>query len=469
MKDYSVVIPEEFHLILKNHLIRKDGDEDLCFATYNSSRGYNRFSGILASVILPEEGDRIVQGNVSFSDSFLKRALQIARERGEGLVFLHSHPFPGWQSMSQDDVIAEKRIAGAALTFTGLPLLGMTIGNDESWSARFWHKAEKREFTRNFCSNVRVIGKKLAITFNQDLIPPVINKNKQLRTISAWGKKTQEDLSRIKIGIIGLGSVGSIVATNLARTGFSNVKFIDFDKLEEKNLDRSLMDEEDVGNFKVDAVKKIFTKSATAIETQTQAINYSICEERGYKEALDCDVLFSCVDRPWPRQILNFIAYAHLIPVIDGGILVRTNKTNTRLIGADWKVQTVGYDRPCLECLGQYRTDDAALEMEGKFDDPAYIKGLRGIDDIDVHENVFPFSMHLAAMEVLQLLNLVLSPSGFADVGQQMFHFVNGKMDIEKTESCCSNCYFSEIIGKGDSLDIVVYGKHTKAEEVRSD
>lgn len=93
--------------------------------------------------------------------------------------------------------------------------------------------------------------------------------------------------------------------------------------------------------------------------------------------------------------------YAHLITVIDGGILVRTNKHNKSIIGANWKVQTVGYKRAFLDCLGQYKTENAVLKISGKLNDPEYIKGLDKSKFLEAHENVFAFSSQLASMEVL--------------------------------------------------------------------
>lgn len=471
MKNYNVTIPEDVHKQLCLHLIRKDSQEDLCFATYNPSSGNTRVTGIIRSIIEPIPGDREVHGNVSFVAAYFERAMQIARERKEGLAFLHSHTGPGWQDMSRDDIIAEKRLAPSVMAATGLPLLGMTIGTDQAWSARFWIReiSKKRSYIRMWCETVKVIGKKLTATFNDNILKPNFDSQKQLRTISAWGIKNQENLSRLKIGIVGLGSVGSIVAEVLARTGVSYFTLIDFDSVEEKNLDRlTNIFKKDIGRAKAEAVKEGILRSATSPNVNITTVEYSICEKGGYMAALDCDVLFSCVDRPWPRQVLNFIAYAHLIPVIDGGILVRTNRQNTNIIGADWKAQTVGYKRACLECVGQYKTENAVLEKDGFLDDPNYIKGLKDATIVNAHENVFVFSSHLASMEVLQLLILIFGPGGVTDVGQQFYHFTVGLMEKHTDKTCTANCFFPGLTGKGDNSGITVYTTiHQAAEKER--
>jgi molybdopterin/thiamine biosynthesis adenylyltransferase len=466
---YSVVIGESINTQLLDHIIRDDGQEDLLFATYSPSSGNNRLTGIITSVILPNEGDRLVHGNVEFYPQYFERALKLATERKEGLVFIHSHPYPGWQRMSEPDVEAETRISPAVFGATGMPLIGMTAGSDGTWSARFWVKNAnmRRSYIRQWCSSVRVVGSSLRIHFNNNILKPRFDAEKQLRTISAWGRQTQEDLSRLRVGVVGLGSVGSIVAEILARTGFSYFTLIDFDGVEKKNLDRTLgIYNENIGEAKVKVIAESIRKSATSPNVQIQKCEYSVCEEQGYKEALDCDLIFSCVDRPWPRQILNFISYAHMIPVIDGGIKVRTNKTNTRLVGSDWRAHTVGPNKVCLECIGQFQSEFAKLESEGYLDDPEYIEGSDVYLPKEFNENVFPFSAHLAAMEVLQALSVLIAPSGIADVGQQNYHFVTGAMDVERG-NCDSNCFYSSIVGRGDTLGLRPYGYHKAAEEAR--
>jgi len=103
------------------------------------------------------------------------------------------------------------------------------------------------------------------------------------------------------------------------------------------------------------------------------------------------------------------------------------------------------------------------LEISDKLDDPEYIKGFDKSKFLDAHENVFVFSSHLASMEVLQMLTLFIAPSRIDDVGQQLYHFVLGTMDIDSGKECNENCFFQSVIGKGDLSGVTVYGEHDVA------
>ncbi|MDQ0201941.1 hypothetical protein [Neobacillus ginsengisoli] len=52
--------------------------EDLKFALWIPSRGSSRFTAILHDLVLPEHGDRILQGNVAFTPEYIQRVLEVA-------------------------------------------------------------------------------------------------------------------------------------------------------------------------------------------------------------------------------------------------------------------------------------------------------------------------------------------------------------------------------------------------------
>src|SRR5690242_17124444 len=124
-REYSVAMATTVDQTLGAHLIREDGQEDLAFALWTPSVGADRLTALVHRVVLPEDGDRDVHGNVSFNQQYLERACRLALHEGLGLAFLHSHPCPGWQNMSWDDVVAERRIAGPAMALTALPVVGL--------------------------------------------------------------------------------------------------------------------------------------------------------------------------------------------------------------------------------------------------------------------------------------------------------------------------------------------------------
>lgn len=465
-KTYSAAMTEETAIVARNHLIRADRQEDLCFAIWHPSRGKRRTTAVIQRLILPNGGDRNVHGNVSFQPAYLERALaEAARDHG-GLAFFHSHPFGrGWQGMSKDDVKAEQGNAGAVLGATSLPFLGLTLAGDNTWSGRFWERTAPRTYSHFPCGTVRIVGDSLAVSYNEMLLPRPPATDEQVRTVSAWGEDCQADLVRLRIGIVGIGSVGGIIAEALARTGFENVVLIEYDHIEKHNLDRlNYATRADIGRLKLDVLAESLKAHATAGRFTVDKVLAAVYEEEGVRAALDCDVLFSCVDRPWGRHVLNLIAYAHLIPVVDGGIEVRTNRLN-KLTMADWRAHIATVGRPCLQCLGQYDPGLVQMEREGHLENPTYIAGLAKNHPLKTRENVFAFSLSCASLQFLQMLAMAISPLGQPNPGAQRYHFVGNFMEKPDFGSCHNECLFPRLIAHGDNCGISITGKRVKINQ----
>ena len=444
----------------RHHLLRADGQEDLCFALWRPSTGRSRITALIFELVLPEPGERHVHGNASFESHYLVRAMALAAAKGCGVALMHSHPGGrGWQGMSDDDVRAEQGNAAAVFGATKLPFVGLTLaGGNAAWSARFWERTAPRTYPRQWCGTVRVVGNKLGLSYNDTLAPRPRATREQVRTVSAWGEDCQADLVRLRIGVIGAGSVGAIVAEGLARSGFEDVLVMDFDWVEEHNLDRLLYaTRRDIGTLKIDVLTRHMDEVATASPFRTEAIDKAVFEEEGFRAALDCDVLIACVDRPWGRYVLNLIAYAHLIPVIDGGIAVRTNRFG-KLTAADWRAHTCVPGRACLQCLGQYDAGFVQMEREGMLDDPTYIENLAKDHPLKMRENVFAFSLGCGAMQILQLLAYVVAPLGLSNPGAQLYHFVGNATEPPAFDPCDADCRFAGLVATGDHCGIPATG-----------
>lgn len=451
---YSVTLTSavaaQLHCHLLQHITQGMLQEDLCFALWRPSTGRSRNSAIVTEIILPKNDERELHGGASFLPNYVERATATALEHDAGIAFLHSHFTPGWQNMSPEDVAAEYRLAPRVLAATGLPLVGLTMGTDGALSARFWQRIGRGQFEREWCGTVRVVGDDFGVTFMEQLAPKPTFKEALKRTYSAWGDEKQATLARLHCGVIGAGSIGALVAEALARMGIETVSLIDFDKVKEHNLDRLLhATTANIGRMKVEVAADMLLRHATADNVDIRPFPYSVTREDGLKAALDCDVLFSCVDRPWPRQILNMLAYAHQIPVIDGGVRISITPSK-RLRSADWRAHVALPERPCLECLRQFDPAHVGMEKQGLLDDPSYIKGLPDNHFIHHNENVFGFSMNAAGLMVLQFLSLVVQPSGVSNPGAQLYHFATGTLDKDKLDGCKPDCLFKEHIGTGD-------------------
>lgn len=448
---------------LSEHLLRRDGQEDLCFFTWRPSTGLHRATSLVDRAILPLNGDRDVHGNASFRPEFVLRAAQVAGEAGAGLGFVHSHPGGrGWQPLNEVDLGAEARIANIAREVTGLPLVGMTLAGDGAWSARVWTGAG-RAVRPAVCESVRVVGDGLDVSFNDALVPVPATGAALMRTLHTWGPIIQAKVARLRVAVAGLGSVGMPVAELLARTGIERIGVFDFDAVEWVNLDR-LRGAGPLDAFlrrpKVDVARRVLAEASTAANQQHDFYDLSICEPEGLVRLLDYDLIFACVDRPWPRHVLNTLAYSDLIPVIEGG-LIAFRHADGSMRNAYWSSTVVRPGRPCLACLGQYDPALVQVERDGSLDDPSYIANLPAGSPLRRRENVAALSTSVTAALMEQFMAFVVRPSGIGDHGPLRRNARDPQ--VERVDKKCDPvCPYHQSTGVGD-LRLDPTGQHDAA------
>ena len=454
---YYVGIVDKVHSCIANHLLsRAPNQEEVCMVMYRLGAGESRMHILLSSsiddgVLMPTSDlDRELRGDVMINGDYIRRCAREAQASGCGLILMHSHPLgKGPQDMSSNDYATERDFAPVVEAITGKPLVGMTLSGDRKWSGRVWlrgdcllgdHKPQEIVDFRVVGSDTVCVTQKLR---NAIIMGDSSFNDKIQVSVASYGDRVQNTLSNIKIGIVGLGSVGSAVAESLVRLGVRNLLLCDHDIVKMRNLDRlTNVCIGDVGKTKVSVIAKrlrsIGVLDSICVESVESELAYG---NDAFRKVLDCDLIFCCVDKKDARHNLDRIAFHYLLPVIETGLTIIPDEEDGKIVGLEQALTLVHTLLPgfkCLQCLGQCSEQEQYIAT----DNPDYRN--RG------RENIFPISVLLASLATLNMIHLI---SGERPQSRLEVLFVRlARVRTEFVRSKCNKrtCVIAGQIGLGD-------------------
>jgi len=311
---------------------------------------------------------------VEFDDGFrvtVKALVEVtnkARKQGMALVEVHCHPFSGTQAtFSSTDRAGFGEFVPYILNDLPDRPYGALVLGDQSVDGVLWERSVNYPQP---IEEILVEGKnlnRLSITSkstNNDRRsrPEGGPRGRTSRQILAIGLAGQANLEGVKVGIVGLGGLGSHVAQQLTYLGVRQFVLVDGDRVDPTSLNRMVMTEpRDVGRMKVDVIGEQIERVAGRKNVSVERLATDLRDTSALNAIKHVDVLFGCVDNDGARLMLNELACAYLIPYFD--LAVGLLSDNNGIGEAGGRVAVVLPTGPCLLCAREVDFSQASDDL----------------------------------------------------------------------------------------------------------
>ncbi len=136
------------------------------------------------------------------------------------------------------------------------------------------------------------------------------------RTEILIGKQGVELLAKSKVAVVGVGGVGGYTAYLLARAGVGQLTLVDFDIVDESNINRQIVaDTQTIGRKKVDVMQEIIAKINP--NCRIEAVFARVCAENLQNLNLEkCDYVVDAIDSVADKVELICFCKNHNINIV---------------------------------------------------------------------------------------------------------------------------------------------------------
>lgn len=360
---WTLTLDQALHHGLTEHLFPGDDDEHgavIAAGMATTARG----TRLLArELIMARDGVDFVRGRFGYrmlTAEFVSKQIRYCRD--EGLTYLAVHNHGGWDSVgfSETDNRSHERGYPALLDISGRPV-GALVFAKHAIAGDIWTPDRTR----------RVIGETVVVGRNiVRLHPgprPAAPKAYPMwdRQVRWFGDRGQALLGRLKVGVIGAGGVGLPLVTMLSRMGVGTLVVVDPDRVDPTNLPRldarridAMMPLRRIPQLKEVADRLSTRKVSLARRIARRAnpkINFialaeNVIEPTAALELIDCDFLFLAADSHQARMIFNAIAHQFLVPGLQIGTRIDTEKESGAVTDIRTNVRLILPHTGCMRC-----------------------------------------------------------------------------------------------------------------------
>lgn len=147
-------------------------------------------------------------------------------------------------------------------------------------------------------------------------------------------REIRQALAGYTVGIAGLGGLGSNIAVSLARLGIAGLVLVDYDLVEESNLNRQYYFRDQLGQKKTQALAENIGRIDEGVRLRT--LDMKLDKTNSYESFQDVDILVEALDGPEDKSMLvsEVLARSQIKIVAASGIagFSSSNKIETRRV-----------------------------------------------------------------------------------------------------------------------------------------
>lgn len=191
-------------------------------------------------------------------------------------------------------------------------------------------------------------------------LPMVYNINSATRKGSDQSLRMSDDanLKDKSVLVIGAGGIGTYAALNLALMGIGSISIMDYDIVEDTNLNRQVLYFDSIGRYKAEAMSEMLQRINPDIASrgiklrmdENFIVKYDFLLKAG-KRLRRYDLVLGCVDNREARLMTDEFCSTYRIPYIDGAVDPRSGKVVISIPGKTPSIfQQTNYPKGNVSC-----------------------------------------------------------------------------------------------------------------------